>query len=164
MKKEQASNSSGGVAKDSTNANTIVKLIKKSPDPAQAIIYIEQIDFTKMIESLIANLGWVRSDALQVSRQYRNYLFLLVKYPEKILAPSPLINLFWRQHIIDTRQYFKDCQAIFGHYLHYYPYTQCKELREWFVLTRRLYWEEFGELLPDKLHRFKWLRRLVKVD
>lgn len=129
---------------------SVVRLIKQAPDVKQAIIYIEQIDFSTLIQDLITKQRWTSEQAFEVCRQYRNFLFLLVKYPEKVLFPSAWIDKFWRQHIINTQQYAKDCEAIFGHYLHYYPYTECAHLEAFIAETGRLYWQEFGEPLPGR--------------
>ena len=37
------------------------------------------------------------------------------------LAPSPLVDLAWHAHLLDTRAYMRDCDALFGEYLHHAP-------------------------------------------
>lgn len=37
------------------------------------------------------------------------------------LQPTHVVDIFWHTHILFTRKYFKDCEAIFGQYLHHEP-------------------------------------------
>ena len=53
---------------------------------------------------------------------YRRYLKLCAKYPDRRLVPSHFIDNVWHQHILDTRAYARDCNAVFGDMLHHYPY------------------------------------------
>lgn len=138
--------------------------IVKIQDPVKSIIHIEQTDFSVIIDNLINCLNWSRVEAQEHCRLYRNYLFLLVKYPEKILPPSKAISRFWRHHILDTKKYIKDCKMIFGHYLNYVPYEPIDKLNDSFSETKRLYLLEFGEELPQKSYRLRRLLRFFKFD
>jgi hypothetical protein len=57
---------------------------------------------------------------------------------------------FWHMHILDTKAYRKDCEAIFGHYLDHYPYlgidenTNLDDLGNAFQKTQELFALEFG--------------------
>ena len=67
--------------------------------------------------------GW---DLLKVDRAefyYRCFLQANLNHPEKRLAPTREIDIFWHHHILDTQKYMEDCQAIFGRYLHHFPYS-----------------------------------------
>jgi hypothetical protein len=33
------------------------------------------------------------------------------------------VDTFWHYHILDTRKYAADCQAVFGQFLHHFPYS-----------------------------------------
>ncbi|AEV39339.1 hypothetical protein PSE_4837 [Pseudovibrio sp. FO-BEG1] len=35
--------------------------------------------------------------------------------------PSKAVDIVWHTHILFTEKYFKDCDEIFGHYLHHRP-------------------------------------------
>ena len=37
------------------------------------------------------------------------------------LQPTHVVDIFWHTHILFTRKYFKDCEAVFGQYLHHEP-------------------------------------------
>lgn len=58
---------------------------------------------------------------------------------------------FWHYHILDTRAYHKDCDTVFGHYLHHFPYFGMRgeqdaiNLKNSFYLTKDRYLETFNE-------------------
>lgn len=101
--------------------------------------------------------GWTRAQADVVEHWYKRYLILNLKYPDDSIVPNSLIDTFWHYHILDTMKYADDCQNIFGHFLHHFPYfgmrgdEDAKKLKEAFDSTRNLFSCEFGESL-DKLH------------
>jgi hypothetical protein len=39
------------------------------------------------------------------------------------VAPTMEVDIFWHHHILDTYKYHRDCQNLFGNYLHHYPYS-----------------------------------------
>jgi hypothetical protein len=67
--------------------------------------------------------GWsaVRADAVET--EYRRFLFLMKKYPDADASPTVDVDTFWHYHILDTMKYARDCEAIFGYFLHHYPYV-----------------------------------------
>jgi hypothetical protein len=54
--------------------------------------------------------------------EYRKFLALHLAYPQSEIVPCKLVDEFWHTHILDTRAYHEDCDAIFGEYLHHFPY------------------------------------------
>ncbi|HEY1043840.1 MAG TPA: glycine-rich domain-containing protein-like [Telluria sp.] len=66
--------------------------------------------------------GWSREKADAVEAEYRRFLYLMKKNPEAQGAPLVDVDTFWHYHILDTRKYIADCEEVFGHYLHHYPY------------------------------------------
>lgn len=59
--------------------------------------------------------------AAQAVTEYRKFLYL-VATSSRILAPSPLIDRVWHQHLMDTRAYFEVfCPQILGKTLHHIP-------------------------------------------
>jgi hypothetical protein len=38
------------------------------------------------------------------------------------LPASRPLDLFWHEHLLDTRAYFADCEQVAGRYLHHLPY------------------------------------------
>lgn len=61
-----------------------------------------------------------RVDAAEL--EYRRFLLLMKMYPNELAAPSLDVDRFWHHHIVDTEKYAIDCQAVFGYFLHRYPY------------------------------------------
>jgi hypothetical protein len=121
--------------------------------------YIESIDFTPMMDRMadvkFGGLGWSRGKLEYVERQYRRWLFLRRKHEGYVLPPSGDIDEFWHHHILDTRSYVRDCQIIFGYYLHHFPYLGIRNENDWAELerawehTESFYEEEFGEEIYD---------------
>ncbi len=109
--------------------------------------------FTKMTNQESAGelgLLWEEEDAEFAINQYRQYLYILKKYPKKNSSPTLAIDAVWHNHILDTRMYVQDCQAIFGSYLHHYPYfgsrgeEDRRQLKLAFENTKQLFKKEFN--------------------
>lgn len=120
----------------------------------EARCYIDELDLRYIAESMCAPAyplpRWTLEDALQCCRLYKNFLYLLKKYLPIPLVPTREIDEFWHNHILYTRHYFRDCDHIFGHYLHHEPASPAddtSELINHFLETKRLYLQEFGEPL-----------------
>lgn len=66
--------------------------------------------------------GWqgARADAVEV--EYRRFLTLMKMFPNDCTAPLVDVDTFWHYHILDTAKYAADCNAVFGYFLHHYPY------------------------------------------
>lgn len=75
-------------------------------------------------------------------RKYRNYLALCKAYPDIPLMPCHDIDLVWHQHVLNTRQYHKDCVAYFGKYLHHNPIMPSAEVAR---NSRELYIRHFNK-------------------
>jgi hypothetical protein len=67
--------------------------------------------------------GWSLEQANAVELEYRRFLYLMKKFPEAGAAPRTDVDIFWHYHILDTAKYAEDCQAVFGHFLHHFPYV-----------------------------------------
>jgi hypothetical protein len=67
--------------------------------------------------------GWSELRANAVEAEYRRFLFLMKKYPESQASPTVDVDTFWHYHILDTMKYARDCEAVFGYFLHHYPYV-----------------------------------------
>ena len=68
-----------------------------------------------------------------------------------LINTNKIMDNMWHFHILDTRAYVKDCDAVFGHYLHHYPYfgmrgeQDAANLKNSFELTKVKYEEAFNE-------------------
>lgn len=67
--------------------------------------------------------GWSEARADAAAAEYRRFLFLMKKYPEDLASPTVETDIFWHYHILDTMKYARDCEALFGYFLHHYPYV-----------------------------------------
>jgi hypothetical protein len=66
--------------------------------------------------------GWTLERANAVEFEYRRFLILMKKFPDEQTAPLVDVDTFWHYHILDTMKYAADCEAVFGHFLHHFPY------------------------------------------
>jgi hypothetical protein len=94
--------------------------------------------------------AWSQERANAAETEYRRFLFLMKTFPTELAAPSLDVDRFWHQHILDTAKYAGDCRAVFGYFLHHYPYlglggAEDEALRQRAgARMRELYREMFG--------------------
>ncbi len=68
--------------------------------------------------------GWPLARVDVVELQYRAFLQIIRDAePGFSAAPTGAIDTFWHHHILDTEKYFRDCDQLFGRYLHHFPYS-----------------------------------------
>lgn len=95
--------------------------------------------------------GWSKQHADGTAIAYKRYLTLVAKYPDVTLAPDQDTDRFWHMHILDTMKYAADCDAIFGRFIHHFPYLglrgedDARALDTAFATMQKLLAEEFGE-------------------
>jgi hypothetical protein len=65
--------------------------------------------------------GWSAQRTNAVETEYRRFLYLMKAYPQGYTAPLVDVDTFWHYHILDTVKYARDCQQIFGYFLHHDP-------------------------------------------
>ncbi len=93
---------------------------------------------------------WKLERAKAVAEQYRRFLALCLKYPDRSIVPYGDLDIFWHYHILDTAKYAADCEAVFGYFLHHFPYLgmrgpeDAENLKRAFAETQALFQEEFG--------------------
>ncbi|MET3130888.1 hypothetical protein AAKU55_001146 [Oxalobacteraceae bacterium GrIS 1.11] len=66
--------------------------------------------------------GWSLEYANAMEFEYRRFLILMKQFPGEQTAPLFDVDIFWHYHILDTLKYAADCEAIFGYFLHHFPY------------------------------------------
>jgi hypothetical protein len=77
-------------------------------------------------------------------------------YPNESIAPLVDVDTFWHYHILDTMKYARDCEQVFGYFLHHYPYVGMRGGQdEQFRLDsgermRTLYEATFGESFAER--------------
>lgn len=146
------------------------------PSLEEAKSYIDSIDFSMVIDRMVKKNKWKREEVLKACELYRHFLFLQKKYGNEFaeLPPSEDIDEFWHNHVLDTKKYMRDCDHIFGHYLHHYPYlgmdgkTNDADAARFFEKTQELHHQEFG----DYIHHVRnvrcnqlifFIKQLVKI-
>ncbi|KAI8920249.1 hypothetical protein DFJ77DRAFT_451876 [Powellomyces hirtus] len=59
--------------------------------------------------------------------EYIRFLYLKATcrdWEARLLCPGPVVDVVWHQHILDTRRYLEDTNALCGHYVHHDPDDQ----------------------------------------
>lgn len=108
--------------------------------------------------------GWTLEKANAVAFEYRRFLYLMKKFPTEHSAPLVDVDTFWHYHILDTMKYEKDCQAVFGYFLHHFPYVGLRGEDDEAAHQRlgarmqELYEETFGDayVRPDAMAMTAW--------
>jgi len=133
--------------KQSQNPNLVV-----IDEPSNLPITVKYLNFKRLKkkntqgdEAIMTPEDWDLSE-----REYRRFLALKIMHPDTALVPSKQVDAIWHAHILDTRAYREDCQAMFGRFMDHYPYfgingeDDYKMLQETFADTIVLYEEQFG--------------------
>lgn len=95
--------------------------------------------------------GWPRARADDLEIKYLRFLYLTLSRQDTTFVPTREIDELWHAHILDTRRYAKDCETIFGEFVHHLPSLGMRgpedalNLSRSFEETRRIYEETFGE-------------------
>ena len=119
-----------------------------SRDINETFLAIDQINldnvYQKLVnETLISGYGWQHEEAKKTIKEYKEFLKRnAVHFFERKLTPeshdnllmrdtlnkshledvtSPQVDIVWHTHILFSRQYFQDCENIFGFYFHHTP-------------------------------------------
>jgi hypothetical protein len=96
--------------------------------------------------------------------EYRRFLCALAhkRQEDLISPPTPEVDEFWHQHILDTRRYREDCERVFGRYVDHTPGLEPEEQTKADARRRRVYTEHDIDFMSfdggdgassDKLHR-----------
>jgi hypothetical protein len=115
-----------------------------------ALARVAQLDFTMLKGKLVEESGWAPEYAEQVEDLYRKFLALNVRYPDRKICPTGPVDEFWHAHILDTRAYARDCELLFGEYLHHFPYfgmrgpDDRRDLEHAFAQSVELFIRHFG--------------------
>lgn len=87
-----------------------------------ALERVAELDFSMLKQKLGQEHGWSPEHQEEVEGLYRRFLALNMVYPDRKICPTGPIDEFWHAHILDTRAYERDCDYLFGHFLHHFPY------------------------------------------
>lgn len=106
-------------------------------------------------------LGWSVEQCESAEIEYKRYLNLCLVFGKGIV-PNKIMDNMWHYHILDTRAYVKDCDNVFGHYLHHYPYfgmrgeEDAQNLKNSFDETKIKYEQMFNEPMVRDEHMKCW--------
>lgn len=98
------------------------RLTQSDPALDEALVRVSSIDFTMLKRKVVEERGWTPELCDEVEDLYRKFLALSARYADRKVCPTGPIDEFWHAHILDTWAYARDCEAVFGYYLHHYPY------------------------------------------
>ena len=116
----------------------------------QAMAHVAELDFTMLKNKLALKKEWSAELIDEAEQLYRQFLALRMVYPKRKISPTTTIDEFWHAHILDTRAYMADCKALFGRYLHHYPYSGMNDMFDLMLSQmvhaemRELFLQHFG--------------------
>jgi hypothetical protein len=122
--------------------------------------YIDELDLGWLRDRLLSGpeeLGysWDPAKADYYLRLYRNWLYICRKHERENIPPQVEIDCCWHEHILNTRFYFRDCDRIFGYYLHHFPGfgkrgpADAANLQAAWRNAQARYFEEYGDYIYD---------------
>lgn len=92
-------------------------------DPFNAIYDLDLDPIKVKLMHEASGEGWSLEKASAVEFEYRRFLILMKMFPNEHASPLFDVDIFWHYHILDTQKYAADCAAIFGYFLHHFPYV-----------------------------------------
>lgn len=125
-------------------------LVHRDEELEAALRRVEALDFTMLKAKLVGEMGWTVETTEEAEALYRRFLALNLRYPDRKICPTGPVDEFWHAHILDTRAYAQDCDALFGGMLHHFPYFGLRgpedraALEEAFAGTIDLFIRHFG--------------------
>ena len=125
-------------------------LLENDARIAESLERVAHLDFSMLKRKLGEEKGWAAEYQNEVEDLYRRFLALNIVYRDRKICPTGPIDDFWHAHILDTRAYEKDCQELFGEYLHHFPYFGMRgpadraDLATAFDESRALFIRHFG--------------------
>ncbi|HKU75038.1 MAG TPA: hypothetical protein VJR02_14090 [Pyrinomonadaceae bacterium] len=115
-----------------------------------ALARVQHLDFAMLKMKLGEEKHWSVEYQSEVESLYRRFLALNIVYPDQKICPTGPIDEFWHAHILDTRAYADDCEYLFGHYFHHFPYfgmrgpEDYQDLQSAFEQSKALFIRHFG--------------------
>ncbi len=87
---------------------------------------VKNLDLSTVKEKFLSRKGFfwkLGNKADKIEEQYRQFLFLIANNSGKTVVPwSQDLDDFWHEHILDTQKYKKDCEFLFGEFIHHNPH------------------------------------------
>lgn len=90
----------------------------------EALAIAKTWNFNLAIQKLIESSPerWDLVSTKKAVLDYQRYMAVTKALGGIQLVPNGDIDEIWHMHILDTRAYMRDCDTLFGEYLHHYPY------------------------------------------
>ena len=126
----------------------------KSLEQDQVWIKLQLLDLDPIkIKLMLPREGepLTRNEADELADRYRKFLYCADKHRATLIVPTREIDKIWHLHILDTDKYAKDCQHVFGYFMHHFPYLGLRSDGDEntrvaaFAETERLYLELFDQ-------------------
>lgn len=87
----------------------------------KALKPVTELDLAWIASRLVEKKEFDRVVAEKAVTEYRTFLQIVVENPTRSVGISALADHAWHMHILDTRRYAEDCQAIAGFFIHHEP-------------------------------------------
>ena len=114
-----------------------------------AMASVDSLDLSAVMRKVIEEKNWNDEVAAYAELRYRRFLGMRLMNARLFVVPPPDIDAVWHQHILFTREYARDCEKLFGKFLHHEPATgnarDAEVMQQGFVETAKFYAEIFGE-------------------
>lgn len=130
--------------------SSIAALIAMDYELHAALEKVAKIDFSMLKVKVCRDENLTMEECEEIEDLYRKFLALNMRYPDRKICPTGPIDMFWHAHILDTRAYAKDCETLFGHMLHHFPYFGMRgaqdkqDLDETFARSVELFIRHYG--------------------
>lgn len=92
-----------------------------------------------------------RIDAAEL--EYRCFLQLARDFPDRLLAPSRDVDIFWHCHVLTLGLYLEHCQKVFGRPLLHWPFSGA--MGEADAARQRARFEESRCLISELVNRVR---------
>jgi len=102
--------------------------------------------------------------------EYKRFGYMNQVEPKTPLVPSPIVDVVWHMHILDTKPYHRDCMRYFNKFFHHMPSypsiqeevmkSEKKMLLDGYDITLQLYERIFKEEAPVNI----WPRKNKDVS
>jgi hypothetical protein len=84
---------------------------------------LREVDLAPVRYQLVVSCGWDLPRIQKAEREYLAFLRLIHADRDGAHVPTADGDEYWHQHILCTTRYVRDCQLLFGAYLHHYPFS-----------------------------------------
>lgn len=140
----------GSVSGQVLPMSSIAALIEMDDELQAAQDKAATLDFGTLKVKLCRDENLTMEECEEIEDLYRKFLALNMRYPDRKICPTGPIDMFWHAHILDTRAYAEDCENLFGHMLHHFPYfgmrgaQDKRDLDETFAHSVELFIRHYG--------------------